>query len=111
MAGLAYCLGLGPCLNRTPLLARRGAISSCFVHNGSFTTHGSVPRRSTKMKTRSGSIRVDVNLVLIPVLVTGPYERPVRGLQKSAFRLFEDGVEREIPRFFQRFDEERQHAA
>jgi VWFA-related protein len=50
--------------------------------------------------TRPDSIRVDVNLVLIPVLVTGPDERPVRGLQKSNFHVFEDGVEREISQFF-----------
>jgi VWFA-related protein len=56
--------------------------------------------RSSPSKTRAESLRVDVNLVLIPVMVTDPYERPVRGLQKSDFHLFEDGVEREISQFF-----------
>ena len=49
---------------------------------------------------RSPSIRVDVNLVLIPVTVTDRYERPVSGLQKSDFHLLEDGVEQEISQFF-----------
>jgi Ca-activated chloride channel homolog len=56
--------------------------------------------RSSPMKNRAESLRVDVNLVLIPVMVTDPYERPVKGLQKSDFHLFEDGVEQEISQFF-----------
>ena len=59
-----------------------------------------VPPRSSELSRRSGAIRVDVNLVLIPVTVTDSYERPVRGLQKSDFHLFEDGVERQISQFF-----------
>jgi Ca-activated chloride channel homolog len=57
-------------------------------------------RRSRQLTPRSGSMRVDVDLVLIPVLVTDPDQRPVRGLPKSDFHLFEDGVEREITQFF-----------
>ena len=59
-----------------------------------------VPARSSQLKTRAESLRVDVNLVLIPVMVTDPYERPVRGLKKSDFHIFEDGVEQEISQFF-----------
>jgi VWFA-related protein len=33
-------------------------------------------------------------------MVTDPYERPVLGLQKSDFHLFEDGVEQPISQFF-----------
>jgi Ca-activated chloride channel family protein len=57
-------------------------------------------RRAAELKSRPGSIRVDVNLVLIPVTVTDSYERPVLGLQKSDFHLFEEGVEQEISQFF-----------
>ncbi len=56
--------------------------------------------RLNQSKSRSESLRVDVNLVLIPVMVTDTYDRPVRGLQKSDFHLFEDGAEREISQFF-----------
>ena len=59
-----------------------------------------VPRRPSQQNSRSASIRVDVNLVLIPVMVTDLYDRPVRGLPKSEFHLFEDGVEREISQFY-----------
>jgi Ca-activated chloride channel homolog len=58
------------------------------------------PGRSSQLKTRAASLRVDVNLVLIPVMATDPYERPVRGLKKSDFHVFEDGVEQEISQFF-----------
>lgn len=47
------------------------------------------------------SIRMDVRLVLVPVLVTDPLDRPVLGLHKSDFRLFDDGVEQEITYFFE----------
>jgi VWFA-related protein len=41
-----------------------------------------------------------VNLVLIPVLVTDLYDRPVQGLHKEDFRLLEDGAEQSISQFF-----------
>jgi Ca-activated chloride channel homolog len=59
-----------------------------------------VPGRSSRQNGLSESLRVNVNLVLIPVMVTDPYKRPVQGLQKADFRLFEDGVEQEISQFF-----------
>lgn len=68
--------------------------------NADVTITPSIPRRLDILKRPSGSIRVDANLVLIPVLVTDLYERPVKGLQKSDFSLFEDGARREISEFF-----------
>jgi len=41
-------------------------------------------------------LRVDVNLVLVPVTVTDPYGRLVTGLERENFRIYEDGVEREV---------------
>lgn len=43
---------------------------------------------------------MDVNLVLIPVLVTDLYDRPIRGLSKQDFRLFEGTAEQQISQFF-----------
>lgn len=54
----------------------------------------------SRAKSSTGSLRVDANLVLIPVLVTDPYQRPVLGLQKTDFHIFELGAEREISQFF-----------
>ena len=45
------------------------------------------------------SIRVDTSLVLIPVSVTDPLNRPVTGLEKEHFRVFEEKVEQVITQF------------
>jgi VWFA-related protein len=45
------------------------------------------------------NIRVDSNLVLIPVTVTDPLNRFVTGLEKENFKLFEDKKEQEISAF------------
>ncbi|MGO9227834.1 MAG: VWA domain-containing protein [Bryobacteraceae bacterium] len=44
-------------------------------------------------------IRVDANLVLIPVTVTDPMNRFVTGLEKENFKLFEEKKEQEITQF------------
>jgi len=46
------------------------------------------------------SIRMDVNRVLIPVMVTDAYDRKVEGLHKQDFRIFQDGVEQTVSEFF-----------
>ncbi len=56
--------------------------------------------RPLELTARPDSIRVDVNLVLIPVTVTDRYERPIKGLQKTDFHLFDNGAERDISQFF-----------
>jgi Ca-activated chloride channel family protein len=43
-----------------------------------------------------GTISVNVSLVLIPVTVTDALQHPQLGLQREAFRLFEDGVEQNV---------------
>lgn len=45
------------------------------------------------------NIRVDTSLVLIPVSVNDPLNRPVTGLEKENFRLFDDRVEQKITQF------------
>ena len=45
------------------------------------------------------NIRVDTSLVLIPVSVNDPLNRPVTGLEKENFRLFDDRVEQTISQF------------
>jgi Ca-activated chloride channel family protein len=58
-----------------------------------------LPRRPDQTRPRS-NIRLDVNLVLIPVLVTDLYDRPIRGLHKDNFRVFEGNAEQTITQFF-----------
>jgi Ca-activated chloride channel family protein len=44
----------------------------------------------------SRAIRLDVKVVQIPVTVTDALDRPIQGLHKDDFRLFEDNVEQQI---------------
>ncbi len=61
------------------------------------------PRKSTvpekKEEGREANIRVDTNLVLIPVSVTDPLNRFVTGLEREHFRLYEDKKEQTIAQF------------
>jgi Ca-activated chloride channel family protein len=58
------------------------------------------PRPPAKQETLPpANIRVDTNLVLVPVTVNDPLNRPVSGLEKENFRVFEDKVEQKITQF------------
>jgi VWFA-related protein len=45
------------------------------------------------------NIRVDTNVVLVPVTVCNPYNQPVTGLEKEHFKVFDDKVEQTITHF------------
>jgi len=45
------------------------------------------------------SVHIDVNLALVNVTVTDPYDRVVTGLETDNFRVFENNVEQEIQYF------------
>jgi VWFA-related protein len=45
------------------------------------------------------NIRVDTTLILVPVSVNDPLNRPVSGLEQENFRVFEDKVEQKIVQF------------
>ena len=51
------------------------------------------PKPAPKQEEPGGAnIRVDTTLILVPVSVNDPLNRPVSGLEKENFRLFEDKV-------------------
>jgi hypothetical protein len=50
-------------------------------------------------RNSSQVLRVDVELALVNVVVTDPYNRLVTGLDTDNFRVFEDNVEQEITTF------------
>jgi len=52
-----------------------------------------------KPKRSDRTIRVDVDLVLVNVTVTDPFNRLVTGLEQENFRVLEDNVEQEIVHF------------
>jgi Ca-activated chloride channel family protein len=58
------------------------------------------PDSSTTSATgKVKDIKVDVDLALVNVTVTDPFDRLVTGLEKENFHVFEDGVEQEIVNF------------
>ncbi len=48
---------------------------------------------------RDQGVHVDVNLALVNVTVTDPYNRLVTGLEPDNFRIFEDNIEQEVVNF------------
>jgi len=60
------------------------------------------PRPSpAAVKKSLTSLRLDLNVVLIPVTVTDAKDRPVNNLSRDHFRVLEDGVEQSIRSFSQ----------
>ncbi len=47
----------------------------------------------------AGNLRVDTNLVLVPTTVNDEYNRPITGLEKENFRIFDDKAEQTITSF------------
>ncbi len=56
------------------------------------------PPKEQQKKT-TPAIRVDVDLVLVNVTVTDPFNRLVTGLEQENFRVFEDNTEQEVIHF------------
>jgi Ca-activated chloride channel homolog len=57
------------------------------------------PLSSSGGADRLASIRINSDLVLIPVLVTDHRDHPITGLQKDHFKLYDDKVEQVISNF------------
>jgi Ca-activated chloride channel homolog len=57
------------------------------------------PTKEDAAKLQGKAIHVDVDVVLVNVTVTDPYNRLVTGLEKDNFRVFEDGSEQEVAYF------------
>jgi len=63
----------------------------------------SIPSRSKSAppaeKKGQANIRIDSNMVLVPVTVVNPYNQPVTGLEKEHFKVFDDKTEQTITHF------------
>jgi VWFA-related protein len=61
------------------------------------------PRLATKapldVKLPTANLRIDANLVLVPVSVCDGMNRPVTGLEREHFKVFEDKVEQTVTHF------------
>jgi len=58
-----------------------------------------VPEGDPSLNTHTRPMRVDVNLVLVPVTVTDPDNRLVTGLEKENFQVMDAGVQQQIKHF------------
>jgi len=77
---------------------------SAYAQPGSGSNPNIAPRpkpgeKAAEGEVRKTDIRVDSNLVLIPVTVTDPMNRFVTGLDKDNFRVFEDKKEQQLTQF------------
>jgi hypothetical protein len=54
---------------------------------------------AAEQKRPPANLRVDTNLVLVPVTVCDPLNRPVTGLEKEHFKVFDDRVEQTVTHF------------
>jgi len=75
-----------------------GILAAFAGDNGIDTSRVSIEPRRSEVAVRS-DIRVDSNLVLIPVSVTDRNHHSVTGLDRGAFRIFEDRRERSVEQF------------
>ncbi len=57
------------------------------------------PAPKSEPDAKQPTLRVDSSLVLVPVSVNDPLNRPVSGLEKENFRVFDDQVEQTITQF------------
>lgn len=51
------------------------------------------------LKSPGDALRLEVELVLVPVTITDPFNRLVTGLEKEHFKLYEDKVEQQVTHF------------
>ncbi len=65
----------------------------------SVTPRPKAPPKQTELKVREHTIRLDVNMVLVPVSVVTPLGQLVTGLEKEQFRVIEDKEEQKIMHF------------
>src|SRR5579872_7245442 len=56
-------------------------------------------RARTPAPTASGNVRIDSNLVLVPVTVSDSSNRPIVGLDKDQFRVFDNKIEQTVTHF------------
>jgi Ca-activated chloride channel family protein len=55
--------------------------------------------QAAQRRAAEARLRVDANLVLVPVSVCDPMNRPVTGLEKEHFKVFDDKVEQTVTHF------------
>jgi VWFA-related protein len=81
------------------LTAAFGLLAFAFEGEENVTIKPRVKPSEAAVPAPKANIRVDTNVVLIPVTVTDPLNRFVTGLDQESFKVFEDKVEQKIVSF------------
>ena len=81
-----------------PFLAGCSLLAGLALAQGPGPEKPNAPPAQPSAKTEN-AIQLNVELALVNVTVTEPFNRPVTGLEKENFRAYEDGVEQEIVQF------------
>lgn len=107
MFNFSLSLRVGLCSFRRslPVILCLLALSFCTPAHSQITGPIAVsPRTPPREPDSAGApvkpLRVDVNVVLVPVVVTDPMNHPITGLQKENFTLYENDEQREIEYFY-----------
>ena len=106
--GMKLKVGNGRKYIRYSSIALLPAACLFFRSWGQTPTNAQEPQVNLQTRASSGdadrlaSIRINSDLVLIPVLVTDHQDRPITGLQRDHFKLYDDKVEQAIPTSAQR---------
>lgn len=77
-------------------LAALGQVRGCVALTPLQQYTKRLPDRLQSSAVHKNEIQVDVVLGLVNVTVTEPTSRPVAGLEKDNFRIYQDGIEQEI---------------
>src|SRR5712692_6926693 len=83
------------------LRARMGLLVACALLATAAVAQKLAPSKPAPNPSKKSdrAIRVDVDLVLVNVTVTDPFNRLVTGLEQENFRVFEDNTEQEVVHF------------
>jgi Ca-activated chloride channel family protein len=80
-------------------LAMGHCLLAPFAFRAQVTTQPRPKPASPEEKRPQSNIRVDTELVLVPVTVCDPLNRPVTGLEKEHFKILDDRIEQPITHF------------
>src|SRR5690349_25130846 len=82
------------------MTSRRAALLSLLAAGShAQTIRKKAPPPKPKDDPANATLRVDTSLVLVPVTVNDPLNRPVTGLERENFRVFDDKTEQAITNF------------
>lgn len=87
------------CTDRAQIVPRPARLNAATVEAASATKTGAGSGENSVLRGSIKPFRVNVDLVLVPVIVTDMRNRPVMGLSKDSFQLLDGGQEQQIQFF------------